>query len=116
MSYKQKVDTIQAKKQSLDINFREQAEYKLKKWDEFRVQKNRYLDIVSSILKSRARVKILVGYVYLNKIMPLFAHHFQKERQYQYTYLTKLFMAIRLKSKFYRKFKDRYGHVMQKRF
>ena len=67
---KAKLLVAKKRKQQMEIDFRENTQLKLTKWEDFRSQKQVYVDKIIRIMKDKIRVRTLVGLINMRQTFP----------------------------------------------
>ena len=81
----------------------------LKKWDDFRHQKNKYLEKASKIIKRKCLVKRLLGLIYISKIFKALTINFKIWHQKNIRKFNNFFLAIKFKIRYKNRFQKNFG-------
>ena len=97
----EKVQQLKSRKSVLDSSIRLKNRASLKKWDHFRIERNKYADFVEKLMKDRIRLRFLITLIRQKEFMKRLNNIYVLKREENIKKMNNMFLAI----KFYVKFK-----------
>lgn len=111
--FKQKIKQgeIQSRMKMQEEMKRQKTMQWLHKWDDFRDQKNKYLDFMSALMKHRNLIKRWIAWIQTWKIMKTFIVNYEIWHHRNIAKFNRTFLAIKFKIRFRLRFQRKFGFV-----